>query len=68
MGLFQNPAERGSVFRLPVAEEAFTVVDEAGCRVKAAGRYVLYVGCSQPDARSAELTGAEPVKLEIEMK
>ena len=59
--------EKG-VFRLPVAEEAFTVVDEAGCRVKAAGRYVLYVGCSQPDARSAELTGAEPVKLEIEMK
>lgn len=56
--------ERGS-FRLPVAEEAFTLVDESGRRKKAPGRYALYVGCSQPDIRSVELTGTRPVRLEI---
>ncbi|MDO5345012.1 MAG: glycoside hydrolase family 3 C-terminal domain-containing protein [Lachnospiraceae bacterium] len=56
--------EKGT-FRIPVPEEAFTVVDEAGCRRMAGGRYALYVGCSQPDARSAELTGTSPVRVEI---
>ncbi len=56
--------QRGS-FRLRVAEDAFTVVDENGRRQRAQGRYVLYVGCSQPDERSVELTGVEPVKLEL---
>lgn len=54
-------------FRLTVNPDAFTVVDENGCRKKTAGRYALYVGCSQPDARSVELTGAEPVRLEVQI-
>ncbi|MDO4618999.1 MAG: glycoside hydrolase family 3 C-terminal domain-containing protein [Lachnospiraceae bacterium] len=54
-------------FRVPVSADAFTVVDEEGVRRKAAGQYEIYAGTSQPDSRSAELTGREPVKLVCSM-
>lgn len=47
--------------------KAFTVVDEAGNRKAAEGKYLLYAGVSQPDARSAELLGNRPIQLEIDM-
>ncbi len=40
---------------------------DAGNRIFPGGRYSLYVGTSQPDARSRELTGVSPVKLEIRL-
>ncbi len=49
---------------LPVADRAFTVVKEDGKRVLEGGNYSIYVGCSQPDARSIELTETMPVKLD----
>ncbi len=49
---------------LPIADRAFTVVKEDGKRVLEGGNYSVYVGCSQPDARSIELTGTMPVKIE----
>ncbi|MCD7762136.1 MAG: glycoside hydrolase family 3 C-terminal domain-containing protein [Lachnospiraceae bacterium] len=48
---------------LPVSAGAFTVVDEDGTRREAGGTFEIFVGCSQPDERSAELTGTRPVKL-----
>ncbi|MCD7765598.1 MAG: glycoside hydrolase family 3 C-terminal domain-containing protein [Lachnospiraceae bacterium] len=48
---------------LPVTAGAFTVVDEDGTRREAGGTFEIFVGCSQPDERSAELTGTRPVKL-----
>ncbi|MCD7715572.1 MAG: glycoside hydrolase family 3 C-terminal domain-containing protein [Lachnospiraceae bacterium] len=48
---------------LPVTAGAFTVVDEDGTRCEAGGTFEVFVGCSQPDERSAELTGTRPVKL-----
>lgn len=50
---------------LPIEERAFTVVNEEGCRIKDGERFRLYVGCSQPDSRSLELTGISPIELEI---
>ncbi len=44
---------------------AFTVVNEEGERVSGGKRYAVYAGFSQPDARSVELTGASPLKVEI---
>ena len=51
---------------LALRPEAFTVVDEAGVRRVDGRRFALYAGCSQPDARSTELTGHAPVKLFFE--
>lgn len=50
---------------LELAPEAFTVVDETGARVRPGGTYSLYVGGSQPDARSARLTGARPLRIQM---
>ena len=52
---------------LSVAPASLTVVDDAGNRVFPGGRYSLYAGTSQPDARSCALTGVSPVKLEIRL-
>ncbi len=46
-------------------EDTLKVVDDEGERVSGGGRYVFYVSTSGPDARSRELTGKEPVKIEL---
>lgn len=50
---------------LELPDEAFTVVNDAGVRVRAEGRFSLYVGGSQPDAVSAELTQTAPLRIQI---
>jgi len=50
---------------LSVASASLTVVDDAGSRLFPGGRYSLYAGTSQPDARSRALTGVSPVKVEL---
>ena len=50
-------------FCLPVDGKAFTVVNEDGERVCGSGKYILYAGTSQPDARSVALTGKKPVEI-----
>ncbi|MDO5135918.1 MAG: glycoside hydrolase family 3 C-terminal domain-containing protein [Eubacteriales bacterium] len=60
--IYLRAGER-KTFRLEVPERAFTLVDEEGTRRKAEGSYSLYVGFSQPDARSIELTGHKPLEL-----
>lgn len=57
-----EPGERRT-FRIPVSPLAFTVVDDEGKRFADGSEFMLYVGCSQPDARSAELTGKKPVEV-----
>ena len=52
---------------LSVPANALTVVTGAGERVFAGGRYALYAGTSQPDARSRELTGFSPVRVDIRL-
>ncbi len=58
------PGEKARL-TLPVGEAAFTSVDEAGARAKRGKRYTLYVGGSQPDARSVALTGQAPLAVEV---
>lgn len=50
---------------LKVPARAMEAVDEKGERYRDSNRFKLYVGCSQPDERSVELTGKRPVQLEI---
>ena len=52
---------------LQVAPASLSVVDDAGNRIFPGGRYTIYAGTSQPDARSRELSGVSPVKLEIRL-
>lgn len=42
---------------IPLDKYSYTVINEAGERVSGGENFVLHAGCSQPDARSAELTG-----------
>ncbi|MDO4308105.1 MAG: glycoside hydrolase family 3 C-terminal domain-containing protein [Eubacteriales bacterium] len=52
--------------QIPVSDEVFTIVDDTGERREEGHRFTFYVGCSQPDARSRELTGNAPVELLFE--
>lgn len=52
---------------IEVPARAFTVVDETGSRTTDGKKFVLYVGCSQPDERSRELTGHAPVEICYEL-
>ena len=58
------PGERKTV-RLAVRPEAMMVVDEDGGRRLCEDRYTLFVGFSQPDARSITLTGKTPIALNL---
>ena len=57
-----DAGERQS-FTIPLPAQAFTVVDEDGCRKVDGKQFVFYVGCSQPDEKSRELTGVSPVEV-----
>lgn len=52
---------------LDVLPRAFTSVDADGIREIRSRRFTLYAGCSQPDERSAELTGHRPVQISVEL-
>ncbi|MDO4623402.1 MAG: glycoside hydrolase family 3 C-terminal domain-containing protein [Eubacteriales bacterium] len=49
-----------------VPARAFLVYNEEGKRVLDTKRFIFYVGTSQPDPVSTELTGKQPVEIEIE--
>ena len=49
--------------RIPVGHRALTVVGEDGIRRDDGKSYTFYVGCSQPDVRSEELTGKRAVEI-----
>ena len=48
---------------LSIAQKAFTVVDETGARKEGGTHFQIFVGCTQPDERSVELTGVKPVEI-----
>lgn len=52
------------VFDMELDKNSFTVVNEEGERLVDGSHYELYVGVSQPDARSIELTGMKPIRLQ----
>ncbi len=56
-----GPGEEQAV-SLTLTDEDFGLYNEDGVKVLNACDYEVYVGTSQPDARSAELLGRKPVK------
>lgn len=60
-----KPGEKKQVC-IPVGHRALTIVGEDGVRRDDGHSYTFYVGCSQPDARSEELTGKKTVEIAYE--
>ena len=59
-----QPGEMKQVkIHLPLA--AFALCNEEGTPIVEAGSYSVYVGASQPDARSVALMGQAPAKLTV---
>jgi beta-glucosidase len=52
---------------LTVSPSAFEVVNNDGERVLDTNRHCIYVGLSQPDTRSVELTGQKPLSFKYEL-
>lgn len=52
-------------FSISVPAKAFTVVDQEGCRIDGGSHFQISVGCSQPDAKSIELTGTAPCTISV---
>ncbi len=50
-----------------VPDTAVTVVDDCGVRRVDSHSFTLFVGISQPDARSCALTGTQPVAVELHL-
>ena len=62
-----KPGESREV-TLSIPERAFLVVDEQGAWIKDGTRFDIYAGTSQPDAKSAALTGTAPIRIEADLK
>ena len=59
-----DPKEEKSItLHLPI--EAFSLFDENGRQKVRNGSYTIYVGGSQPDQRSIELTGKKPLEIDV---
>ena len=67
-GFLRVNVEPGSTRELtiPLDPRAFTVVTEAGERIPGSGRWTLYAGFGQPDARTAALTGKRSLSVTLE--
>ncbi len=50
---------------IALSKHAYTVVNEKGERVPGSGKYSVYCGFNQPDARSEALTGKKCVKIQV---
>lgn len=57
-----KPGEEKEV-ALDLPETAYQVVNDEGERISGGNHYRFYVGFSQPDERSRELTGEKPVEV-----
>lgn len=60
--VFLKAGESGTV-KIPLADNVFRVVNENGESIVDGKRFLFYIGTSQPDKKSAELTGVLPIEV-----
>nr|MCR5161692.1 glycoside hydrolase family 3 protein [Lachnospiraceae bacterium] len=60
-----GPREKKEVF-INLDRLTYTVVNDSGERISGGEDYKLYVGCSQPDERSVQLTGRKPAEIDFQ--
>ena len=63
---FHLKAGEKQTIELLIPEKQFMVVNDQGMRIKDGSRFALYVGGTQPDLRSEELTGQRPLETVIQ--
>ena len=56
------------VFQMKIKNAAMNIVDEEGERYIDSSRFKLFIGTSQPDKRSRELTGKNNIILEVNIE
>jgi beta-glucosidase len=68
-GFLRLPLQPGEAQRISftLTTRDFSQIDEAGKRLYQPGRYRILVGGSQPDERSGDLIGEDPLRLELEL-
>jgi beta-glucosidase len=68
-GFTRLPLEPGESQRISftLTTRDLSLIDEAGKRVFLPGRYRVFVGGSQPDERSGDLIGEDPLSLDLEL-
>jgi beta-glucosidase len=66
-GFERIPLEPGESRRVSftLTTRDLSLIDESGARIYQPGRYQVFVGGSQPDQRSGDLLGEDPVSMEI---
>jgi beta-glucosidase len=62
-----GPGESRRV-RFRLSPRDLSLIDERGRRILEPGKFRLFVGGSQPDARSVQLTGSAPLAAELELQ
>jgi beta-glucosidase len=68
-GFVRLPLEPGEAKRVSftLSTRDLSLIDEAGKRIFQPGRYRIFMGGSQPDERSGDLIGEDPLTLDIEL-
>jgi beta-glucosidase len=68
-GFVRIPLEPGQAQRISftLTTRDLSLIDESGKRVFLPGRVRVYMGGSQPDERSGDLIGEDPLSLELEL-
>lgn len=56
------------VVNINLEKKSFEIVDNNGARYVDSTKFMLFVGISQPDRRSMELTNVEPLKYEVSLE
>ncbi len=59
-------AGESTIIELEIPERALTCVNDMGRRINAGKAYTLFAGLGQPDARTARLTGENPLRVNVE--
>jgi len=57
--------EETKMVMIPIDPKAFTVINGEGQRIPGSGNWTLYAGFGQPDERTRELTGKQPLQMEL---
>jgi len=55
------------IVKMTINKKDFEVVNDEGERILDSNKFKLFVGISQPDSRSVQLTGLTPLEVDIEL-
>ena len=68
-GFSRLPIEAGQAQRVSftLTTRDLSLIDEGGKRVYQPGRYRIFIGGSQPDERSGDLIGEDPLEIDIQL-